>query len=330
MGYSNQDDGALVKLVRTYSKHSDTINQIGGTVLFSVALAFASDYTKLELIEVDGKTYDPQYQSIWLIVPLAFLLGVGLALLGTIAGAKDKEKLKKDLDSTTKELALKFNETKDLTRERDRLIDKVNHEQTANYGLVLDIYRSYKSQIYLWLVMVSQELKFSEKHRITIYYIDDDHENFIPLLRYSKSPKFNQQGRTKLSVGKCAISTAWQTGSYFTNEIPTPSTDSRRVHVKFLKDNFGYTQKDIDGLTMKSRSIAASAIESAASKHIGVVVFESTDVDLNKECLENLCLRENNRLQEFVQKTQQRERSLANRKTIRSGDQGGLSDEKAA
>ena len=350
-GYSAPDDNIVVKLARGFSKHLPIIMQILGTIFITVAAAFISDWSKLptfteanaataqlETLTKDqanstttSKSEDSAHTKLslpWVSVPGGLASGFLMLGYGMFASSKDKETLLQRAKTAEKDLNTLKSQVAGDNAKLKYLNEELKSHTASNYQLVSEVYDEYRAQISLWLTMLSQELEFGENHRITIYYLDEMQDNFLPLERYSKGPVHNQTGRLDLEIGNCAISQAWKNGHFFCDDIPDHINQAKR-YCHYLRTKFSYSNEIIERLTMHSRSIGAYAVDDQNGHHVGVVVYESMGQDLNEALLVRLSQRENSRVLHFIQETQRRDVALANFRD-RSGKEGGTEDVETA
>lgn len=252
-----------------------------------------------------------------------------LTIYGAIGQAKDLKTLK-DANDSQEDII------NSLNLENDKLIaEKANQEKRLrseienNYLLAEELINSFKRIAHLWTCQIFNELSFTVKHRISIYYLDSEKKNLVLLDRFAKTHEFNQPGRPFFSRNQGVIGKAWADGEFFEKKIPIFNRKNTNYY-QYLEDNYGLSRDISSRLRMKSCTIGGFAIEDAHGHHIGVIIFESQDQnDFEDAKLRELVKRENHRLVEFI--------SDASSRDIRpfpsAGDsisKGGANEQKAA
>lgn len=117
--------------------------------------------------------------------------------------------------------------------------------------------------------------------RVSVYYFHDD--KFVMLSRYSLHPEYKLAARTEYPTNQGAIGEAWSVGSAV---LTLPTT--RVKWENHLVAKHGYSKEEAHALRMHSTSIAARRVE-VNHEAVGVIVFESTDVDtVTSETLESV------------------------------------------
>ncbi|RJL18997.1 hypothetical protein [Pectobacterium polaris] len=124
--------------------------------------------------------------------------------------------------------------------------------------------------IELWLKVYSKQRKLTSKDRVSIYY-EAEGDLYI-LARYSKNPTLKKTHKQKFPLDKGVISKAWEDG-FYEHQLPEYESNKSEYIEKCCKE-FGYSQDEIEKLTMKSRCYYAKAIIDA-DDHIGIILFES-------------------------------------------------------
>lgn len=223
-----------------------------------------------------------------------------LTLWGAVGQAKDLRALKATNDSSAEEIASLKLENEKLRRE---VLDRENRLRTEienNYVLAEELISSFKKIAHLWTCQIFNEMAFTVKHRISIYYLDADKKNLVLLDRFAKNHEFNQPGRPFFARNQGVIGKAWAEGEYFEKKIPIFNRKNTNYY-QYLEDNYGFSRDISSRLRMKSCTIGGFAIEDAHGHHIGVIIFESQDQnDFDDSRLRDLVKRENHRLVEFI------------------------------
>lgn len=193
-------------------------------------------------------TQDPDLMS-W---PWGLLIG-GLftQIVGTVGGWRGSARLSS------------------LSAERDELKKQVG--QTANdYFLQLEKELSY---------LANNVLGLDDTDRMSVY--GHDGSAFSMLSRYSRNPNFNRPGRSIYPDDQGCIGRAWTNGSAFVGDLPDYEFDQEE-YVTRLRDDWNLSADVVEGLNMKSRSVAAFAIEDTSEspqRRFAVLVIESMRTD---------------------------------------------------
>jgi len=143
-----------------------------------------------------------------------------LTLWGAVGQAKDLRALKATNDSSATEIASLKLENEKLRRE---VLDRENLLRTEienNYVLAEELISSFKKIAHLWTCQIFNEMAFTVKHRISIYYLDADKKNLVLLDRFAKNHEFNQPGRPFFARNQGVIGKAWAEGEYFEKKFP--------------------------------------------------------------------------------------------------------------
>lgn len=174
--------------------------------------------------------------------------------------------------------------TSSLEEEKGELKDEVARLE----DVISEARKTGISIIEMQLEEVSTQLNFGNSERVSIYKHHDN--NFIMLGRYSKSPIYNEPGRSIYGKGAGCIGQAFNEGESYLKDLPNPEIDPEGYE-NVLKKDWKIDKSITKKFTMKSRSLVAYAVESSVSpkKTIGVVVFESTEPDkLDKDEIKKL------------------------------------------
>lgn len=120
--------------------------------------------------------------------------------------------------------------------------------------------------------------------RITLYIVDDARRHFVPVGRYSSSPRYGEPGRTQYPLSQGCIGKAWDTGWCFDNRIPKPPDALDAASIKdsefaeYMLENYRIPKTTVSKLTMKSTLIAGYRIDvDEGRESLGIIVVESTD-----------------------------------------------------
>ncbi|MCQ4241135.1 hypothetical protein [Stutzerimonas stutzeri] len=223
-----------------------------------------------------------------------------LTLWGAIGQAKDLRALKATTDSRAEEISRLKLESEQLRSESLLRENRLRVEVENNYLLAEELIISFKRIAHLWTCQIFNELAFTVKHRISIYYLDSDKKNLVLLDRFAKNHEFNQPGRPFFARNQGVIGKAWGEGEYFEKKIPLFNRKNTNYY-QYLEGNYGFSRDISSRLRMKSCTIGGFAIEDAHGHHIGVIIFESQDQnDFDDSKLRELVKRENHRLVEFI------------------------------
>ncbi len=223
-----------------------------------------------------------------------------LTIWGAVGQAKDIRSLKATNDSQKTEIeSLKIDNSR-LIDENSNQENRIRAEIENNYQLAEELIFAFKKTAHLWTCQIFNEMTFTVKHRISIYYLDSDKRNLVLLDRFAKNHEFNQPGRPFFSRGEGVIGRAWAEGEYFEKKIPIFNRKNTNYY-QYLENNYGFSRDISSRLRMKSCTIGGFAIEDAHGHYIGVIIFESQDQnDFDDEKLRELVKRENPRLVEFI------------------------------
>lgn len=257
------------------------------------------------------------------------ILSLLLTLWGAVGQAKDLRALKDTNDSRAKEISSLKLENEQLRSKGLLQENKLRTEVENNYLLAEELIGSFKKIAHLWTCQIFNEMAFTVKHRISIYYLDGDKKNLVLLDRFAKNHEFNQPGRPFFARNQGVIGKAWAEGEYFEKKIPIFNRKNTNYY-QYLEDNYGFSRDISSRLRMKSCTIGGFAIEDAHGHHIGVIIFESQDQnDFDESRLRELVKRENHRLVEFISDASSRDmRTLPAQDDDRS--EGGGDEQKVA
>lgn len=223
-----------------------------------------------------------------------------LTLWGAVGQAKDLRALKATNDSRAEEISSLKLENEQLRSEGLHRENRLRTEVENNYLLAEELINSFKKIAHLWTCQIFNEMAFTVKHRISIYYLNGDKTNLVLLDRFAKNHEFNLPGRPFFARNQGVIGKALAEGEYFEKKIPIFNRKNTNYY-QYLEDNYGFSRDISSRLRMKSCTIGGFAIEDAHGHHIGVIIFESQDQnDFDDSKLRELVKRENHRLVEFI------------------------------
>lgn len=225
-----------------------------GTVLFGIGTA---DYSNFNFNN-DWQACHSLGCALLLIKSLftCLVFGALLVLIGSFGTFFDQKKLSNDLTELKDAKRLLNSTQEDLDDAKSRLS------------------KLQKSLVETWLQGVSSSLKLKHDSRITIYY--ENEGEFYLLARYSPNPSFATIHRQKFALNQGVISKAWQTGEHIENICP--HSGELVEYKSHLKKHYDYEPEKVESLNMKSCRYYAKAIIDA-SHHIGVIVFESIEIN---------------------------------------------------
>jgi hypothetical protein len=258
-----------------------------GTILLTVGGAFASSYNFL----ASWSSVSSFWQCGWLLVynpNTALISGSLLFLLGAIGTYKDQ-------NSQSQKMIELEGENEELNNTKDAL-NSTQEELQEGKSQIIGLHGEL---VQTWLKGMSKLIGLDSHSRVTIYYEHD--EEFYLLERYSRNPKYSKVHRQKFPLNQGVISKSWEHESYIENKCP--HSLKYGDYAKYLLDTYGYNRDKIDSLTMKSCRYYAKAIIDA-DIHIGVIVFEGTEVeffdnDFDKK-IDKYCRDHQGQLSKFV------------------------------
>ena len=235
-----------------------------GTVLLSTSCSFIKDYN-LNVSFSNASTFY-QYLKFILYNPWFYLIsGVGSMLYGSHGTYLDLDNLR--------------DENKALKIENDKInyLKKTINNRSEDCELLREkLSESHSKLVVTWLKSSANQLKLNTHDRVTIYYYIDKH--FYLLARHSQNPSFNAVHRQKFPTKYGVISQAWKHKVCIdTQNCPEFALDSSG-YIKYMDENYGYTENKIIQLHMKSCSFVAISVNDVDS-HVGVIVFESEKKD---------------------------------------------------
>lgn len=329
-GFSN-NSRPISKIVGAIEDHGFVILNAIGPIGVAIFLTFVVDWWNEnslgDLSSLSGWLHAIKF-FIWNPISgvIFFLI---LTICGAIGQAKDLRALKANIDSQSAEIASLGSQNHQLNIKQQDLENSLRSEVESNYQLAEELIIAFKKIAHLWTCQIFNELGFTVKHRISIYYLDSDKKNLVLLDRFAKNHELNLPGRPFFSRDQGVIGKAWAQGEYFEKQIPTFNKRNTNYY-KYLEENYGFSRDISSRLRMKSCTIGGFAIENAHGHHIGVIIFESQDQnDFEDEKLKELVKRENHRLVEFILDASSRDiRPFPSSEDSRNT--GGIDEQKAA
>lgn len=237
-----------------------------GSAVVSIAASLATSYdfqAKLDTFKtLSGLDYAFKYCLIALSSPWFWLIiGIFMMMYGGKGTFDDQKNLNDE------NLRLK-NENQKVAELREQ-INSISEDSELLQNDLADL---QVKLVITWLKGSSRQLKLNTKTRVTIYYYVQEH--FYLLARYSTNPILAEVHRQKFPRNQGVISKAWEHGFCVdTNEIPDYHTNKENYN-NYMNATYGYSEVNVDKLTMKSCQYVAIAI-TEADRNIGVIVFET-------------------------------------------------------
>jgi hypothetical protein len=191
-----------------------------------------------------------------------------LALCGVIAMFYGGKGTYIDLEN----LKLENDRLKEENSKVEQLKKRLNSAIEDSESLQNKLSESHVKLVTTWLKGCSKQNNLKTHDRITIYFCVEDH--FYVLARYSQNPKFAEIHRQKFSKIRGVICEAWEHKVCIDiDSIPSYSNDPDGYKA-YMSEKYGYEEKRVDALTMKSCQYVATSI-SEADNPLGVIIFES-------------------------------------------------------
>ncbi len=318
-------------MVAAIEDHGYVILNAIGPIGVAVFLTFVSDWWSNNSL-AGYSTFNDWLANIKFLI-LNPISGATLCTILTISGAigqaKDLKALKAKNDDQKDKIARLESEKLKLSETSDVLEGRLRVEVENNYQLAEELIISFKKTAHLWTCQIFNEMAFTVKHRISIYYLDAEKKNLVLLDRFAKNYEFNLPGRPYFSRDQGVIGKAWADGEYFEKKIPLFNRKNTNYY-QYLEDNYGFSRDISSRLRMKSCTIGGFAIEDVQGHHVGVIIFESQDQnDFDDSKLRELVKRENHRLVEFISDASARDmRPLPSENN--SVSKGGTNEQKVA
>ncbi|MEI6895549.1 MAG: hypothetical protein V5789_13190 [Colwellia sp.] len=257
-----------------------------GTVFLTIGGAYAGSYDFSTEWKNTSENWD--YFILILFNPNSALIFGGTAFLfGAVGTYKDQDKQKLKME------ALEIDNNK--LSETKSALNLTQEELQEKKSRILELHGEL---VKTWLKGLSKYLELDSNSRVTIYYEHD--EEFYLLERHSKNPKYAKVHRQKFPLNQGVISKAWEHDTH--KEVECPHSEEK-AYTDYLHQNYDYDIDKIASLTMKSCRYYAKAIIDA-DVHIGVIVFEGTEIhffenDLEKQ-INDYCHEHQGQLSKFV------------------------------
>jgi len=233
-----------------------------GTLLLTIGSAYAGSF------EWDKQWADTSgnFNSLKLMLfnPISSLVsGSVLFLIGAFGTYFDQNRQNKRMETLD-------SENKTLSETKSAL-NATQEELQAGKSKILELHNEL---VTTWLKGLAKYLDLDSNSRVSVYYEHD--EEFFLLARHSKNPKYAKIHRQKFPLNQGVISKAWEHETH--TESNCPASDCWEDYKLYMQENYSYEPKKLDSLTMKSCRYYAKAIIDA-DIHIGVIVFESTEIN---------------------------------------------------
>jgi hypothetical protein len=188
-----------------------------------------------------------------------FILGSMIFLIGSIVIFRQAPSITKQMD--------KINSL----RRRLRMAEEAYAQLTERAQL------ANRQVIDPKLQKLAEKLGFGDTDRISVY--KDAGGLFSMLGRFSVNPRYNLQGRRSYPDSEGCIGDAYLNGFAFDDNVPDPD-ESMGAYCDHMLKRWRIDGKVCTNLRMKPRNIAASALYGSSSRRrIGVIVFESTQIN---------------------------------------------------
>jgi len=153
-----------------------------------------------------------------------------------------------------------------------RLALEVDDLRSKNASKSIECYELFSNYLFAYF----GKIELGSDERISLYKLDLD--EFLCLGRYSTNEKFRGKPSRLYSKEQGCISKAWEKGLIEEAKSPDPEMHWEN-YVDYQKDNFGYTEDQLNNLRMKSRSFYGVRLKNTQNKAVGVLLFESLNVD---------------------------------------------------
>lgn len=150
-------------------------------------------------------------------------------------------------------------------------------------GLIRD---NIDSLVENYLVGMSKILSFSDNERISLYLVQPSNTEVVIVKRCSSNPTYKSWRHDIYDMRKGILRDAWNNGSAYIDRLP----DAEKCGKKYMRKlgKLGYSEEDVDALTMKARTLYAYRYSSFDKQtHKAIVVVESlNDQFLSKDKLD--------------------------------------------
>lgn len=242
-------DGAILK-----------ISNFLGPAVVGGAAGFIGAYDSSVKNNIDVTTW-----LVWVLTnPWVWLLsGIAISIFG-IWGTDRFEKKQQTLIDELREDQRNLESTK---RRLDFAYEKTEAQGSRLREMQSELVKASLQSSFTVLGMNSND-------RVSIYYELDD--EFHLLSRYSSNPELSKPHRQKFPLDQGVISQAWQHHVHCDEECPHSGEQDR--YESHMKVKYGYEAETVRAFTMKSCRYLGFSIMDAGSP-VGVIIFESTDVD---------------------------------------------------
>lgn len=117
-----------------------------------------------------------------------------------------------------------------------------------------------------------------QSQRITVYLHDDEKSVFVPICRYSNSPRFDDIGRKSHPDHEGCLSHVWKDGWHYTCDYPDPN----RYLDKYIERSFrdGVPRETVDNMRMKAISYFGGVVWNKKGNVQLAALMVETTVDI--------------------------------------------------
>jgi hypothetical protein len=159
--------------------------------------------------------------------------------------------------------------------------DELEKALTRFQSLEEDIQQKYSDLCSLHLSALMSRMGLQPNDRVSIYKHNGD-SSFYRVARYSNHPDHAKPGRSIYPDNEGCIGAAFREG--FSHAESLPANQAR--YEACLQEDWGVQPAVVQGLTMRSRSIAAFALQKAVGgRRFAIIVFESMSAGrIGEEC----------------------------------------------
>jgi cell division protein FtsB len=308
VGFSN-DDKPISEFISKIEDHLYVLLNAIGPLGFAIFITFVPEWWRSNSMVAVSTLIEFLHSILFLTwnPVVGSLVFLALTVIGAVGQAKDTKALK----ASNMQLEINITDKKENINQLEAINAKIDrqlgNEIENNYQLAEELIDSYKKLAHLWICQIFNELELGVMDRISIYYLDNTKENMILLDRFAKNYDFNSQGRPYFKRNQGVMGKVLSEGTYFENNIPEFSKKNTHYY-KYLESKYDFSRDVSSRLRMKSRTIGGFAIEDAQGHHIGVIIFESLDIEgFIQNRLKEIVKRENHRLVEFITDTSERD-----------------------
>jgi len=198
-----------------------------------------------------------------------------------------------------------YEENKNKLNEKNTELETISSQNKKMYG---DIFSNLYEILQIYLAnIVANELNdiITTKERITIYAHDKTIDSFRQIGRYSPHPKFTRRSSSRkyYPEDQGSIGVAWKNGEC---EITLfdPAKEFEKYKDQLIED-YNFKEETVHKITMPSRLFIGYAIENNKKNKVGVILFESTQLNRlkkNKNKLNEIAADKHNVIQTILEK----------------------------